>query len=134
MGSPSPSIESKAKNESEDVCNVKFERWLCDTVKLGQYLSAFRKSECNDIRMIEFFEEDAIKNEIGISKLFHRKLIMKKAKEFKMAQNAFSKMLAENAEMQMFKEPLESQGIVTLEEKKGEKCIDAFWNIISSHT
>merc|ERR1712083_482585 len=108
----------------------------------GQYLSAFRKSECNDIRMIEFFEEDAIKNEIGISKLFHRKLIMKKAKEFKMA---------ENAEMQMFKERLESQGIVTLnelkvsveskddllavlEEKKGEKCIDAFWNIISSHT
>jgi len=101
--------------------------------------------------MIEFFEEDAIEKEIGITKLFHRKLIMKKAREFKVAQNAFSKMLAENAEMQMFKERLESQGIVTLnelkgsveskddlvtvlEEKKGEKCIDAFWDIISSHT
>merc|ERR1719245_94805 len=138
----SPSAEAaNAKKENEHVCNEKFERWLCDTVKLGQYLGAFRKSECNDIRMIEFFEEEAIEKEIGIKKLFHRKLLMKKANEFKAAQNAFSDLLAASTETQMFKERLERQGIVTLselrasveskddlvnvlEEKKGEKCID----------
>jgi len=142
--------ESQNKSEDEDICNVKFEQWLCDTVKLGQYLSAFRKSECNDIRMIEFFEEAAIEKEIGIKKLFHRKLIMKKANEFKKAQHAFSVLLDENKETKVYKERLESQGIVTLnelrncvkskddlmnvlDESKGEKCIDAFWNVISLH-
>jgi len=143
--------ESITKSEDEDVCNAKFERWLCDTVKLGQYLSAFRKSECNDVRMIEFFEEEAVENEIGITKLFHRKLLMKKANEFKQAQYAFSVLLDENKETKVYKERLESQGIVTLNElrnsvkskddlmdvlneTKDEKCIDAFWNVISLHS
>merc|ERR1712048_596907 len=147
----SPSAEeASAKKENEHVCNEKFERWLCDTVKLGQYLGAFRKNECNDIRMIEFFEEDAIEKEVGIKKLFHRKLLMKKANEFKKAQQAFCALLDENKETKVYKERLESQGIVTLnelrnsvkskedlmdvlDETKGERCIDAFWNVISLH-
>merc|ERR1712176_130149 len=113
--SPSPAAENNEKAQ-EDVCNAKFERWLCDTVKLGQYLDAFRKSECNDVRMIEFFEEDAIEKEVGITKLFHRKLIMKKALEFKQAQSAFVALLDGHRETKAFKERLEDQGIVTLNE------------------
>jgi len=125
-------------------------RWLCDTVKLGQYLDAFRKNECNDIRMIEFFEEDAIEKEVGITKLFHRKLIMKKALEFKQAQTAFVALLDGNRETKVFKERLEDQGIMTLNELKssvtskdalvdvlgkeqGEKCVDVFWDVIISN-
>jgi hypothetical protein len=146
----SPSVdESVMKKEDEHVCNEKFERWLCDTVKLGQYLSAFRKNECNDVRMIEFFEEDAIEKEMGITKLFHRKLIMKKANEFKKAQSAFVSLLDGNNEIAVFKERLEDQGIVTLNElkssveskddlmhvlgkEKAERSVDVFWEIIGN--
>merc|ERR1719445_2408473 len=147
----SPSVdESAMKKADEHVCNEKFERWLCDTVKLGQYLSAFRKNECNDIRMIEFFEEDAIEKEMGITKLFHRKLIMKKANEFKKAQSAFVSLLDGNNEIAVFKERLEDQGIVTLNELKSsvkskddlmsvlgmdkvDRCVDVFWKIIDNY-
>jgi len=147
----SPSAEEAiVKKENEHVCNEKFERWLCDTVKLGQYLGAFRQSECNDVRMIEFFEEDAIEKEVGITKLFHRKLIMKKALEFTKAQSEFAALLDGHRETKVFKERLEDQGIVTLNElrssvaskdalvdvlgkEQNEKCVDVFWDAIISN-
>merc|ERR1712045_359058 len=93
----------------DDICKVKFDRWLCEVVKLGQYLSAFKEKECDDIRMIEFFEDDAIEKEIGIKQTFHRKLIMKKAREFKNAQNNFTKLL-DNKGYNELKETLEMHG------------------------
>jgi len=101
-----------------DPCRVRFQKWLCDTVKLGQYLDLFRASECDDVRMIEFFEETALEKEIGVARTFHRKLILKKASEFKAAQNAMSRLLEADAPeakaLRKHKDALEQHGIVSL--------------------
>merc|ERR1719273_1168467 len=68
----------------------KFAEWLCSSVKLGQYLSLFRKNECDDVRMIEFFEERVLESELGIKRTFHRKLILKKSGRSNFLRNASS--------------------------------------------
>lgn len=114
---PAPRSGPKEK-EATEPCRLRFERWLCDTVKLGQYLHLFRASECDDVRMIEFFEEDALEKEIGVARTFHRKLILKKATEFKAAQSALSRALEADAPeakaLCKHKDALEEHGIVSL--------------------
>merc|ERR1719412_1439817 len=113
---PLPALPTEKK--VLDPCRVRFEKWLCETVKLAQYLPLFRASECDDVRMIEFFEEAALEKEIGVARTFHRKLILKKATEFKAAQSALQKVLegeeAEAKALRKHKDVFEDQGIVSL--------------------
>jgi len=113
---PLPALPTE--KEVLDPCRVRFEKWLCETVKLAQYLPLFRASECDDVRMIEFFEEAALEKEIGVARTFHRKLILKKATEFKAAQSALQKVLegeeAEAKALRKHKDVFEDQGIVSL--------------------
>merc|ERR1712062_956631 len=119
---PLPALPSENEKVSVvaamDPCRVRFEKWLCETVKLAQYLPLFRASECDDVRMIEFFEETALEKEIGVARTFHRKLILKKATEFKAAQSALSRVLegeeAEAKALRKHREVFEDQGIVSL--------------------
>jgi len=103
---------------AEDPCRLRFRKWLCETVKLGQFLGRFRASECDDVRMIEFFEDAALEKEIGVARTFHRKLILKKAREFKAAQGAFSRLLDADAPeakaLRKHKDALERHGILSL--------------------
>jgi len=95
-----------------DIFKIKFKRWLCDTVKLGQYLELFEKNECDDVRMIEFFEEKVLEKELGIKRTFHRKLIMKKAKEHTAAMREFEALLEQDHHTKPFRESLEMHGIM----------------------
>jgi len=103
---------------AEDPCRLRFRKWLCETVKLGQLLERFRASECDDVRMIEFFEDAALEKEIGVARTFQRKLILKKAREFKAAQGAFSRLLhaasPEAKTLRKHKDALEQHGILRL--------------------
>jgi len=119
---------------NEDICKTKFKDWLCTVVKLGQYLNLFKEKEYNDIRMIEFFDEESIEKEIGIKKTFHRKLIMKKAKEFKDSQNDFAKLMEENIELKIHKETLEIHGILNLKElRKDVKTKESLKEILGGN-
>lgn len=115
---PLPLDQPKGVVAVVDPCRVRFEKWLCETVKLGQYLHLFRASECDDVRMIEFFEEAALEKEIGVAKTFHRKLILKKATEFKAAQSALSRVFEVDAPeaktLKRHRDALEDNGIVSL--------------------
>lgn len=104
----------------EDICKIKFEDWLCNVVKLGQYLNLFKEKEYNDIRMIEFFDEDAVENDIGIKKKLHRKLVMKKAKEFRDLQMDFSVIFEKNIQLKIHKDVLEQHGILNLKDLKND--------------
>ena len=129
-----------------DACREKFERWLGETVKLGQYLSLLRKSECDDVRMIEFFEDEALEKEIGIERTFHRKLILKKAREFKAAQSELGRHLKLKPQ---HKESLEVHGILSAKDlrkdvhskqqlveilggDKEAKCVETVWEFIQN--
>jgi len=116
---PLPALPKEKVSVVEmDPCRVRFEKWLCETVKLGQYLHLFRNSECDDVRMIEFFEEAALEKEIGVARTFHRKLILKKATEFKAAQSELCRVLegeeVEAKALRKVRDALEDQGIVSL--------------------
>ena len=110
--------QAQAQAQAEDPCRLRFRRWLCETVKLGQYLERFRASECDDVRMIEFFEEAALEKEIGVARTFHRKLILKKASDFKAAQGALTRLLDADAPeakaLRKHKDALEQHGILSL--------------------
>ena len=89
---------------------------MIDIVKLEQYLSNFKDAECDDVRMIEFFDEECLENDIGIKTKIHRRLIMKKATEFRMAQDDFvNNKLNKNIEI---KQLLEQYGILSMKDLK----------------
>eukprot|EP01083_Nonionella_stella_P137732 419046_1 len=94
-------------DEELEICKLKFRTWLADTVGLKQYLSNFEQSECNDIRMIEFLDENTIKNDIGITNNVHVKLMMKKINEMKQLQLEFSHMVNHNKALKPYKQILE---------------------------
>jgi len=116
----SPKGLSMHGSHKEDVCKCKFEHWLKSTVKLAQYLPSFKKAECNDIRMVEFFDEGCLETDIGIKSAIHRKLIMKKANEFRVAQERFVSVLGTFNQQTLFgcdlKEMMEEKGILRMKE------------------
>eukprot|EP01084_Bolivina_argentea_P031875 58978_1 len=136
------------EKQNGNKCKLKFEYWLCNVVNLKQYLSSFEQNEYNDISMIEYFDEDTIKNEIGIKKSVHYKLIMKKINEFKQLQNKFNVVLDNNAQLKQYKQEFEQNGIVTLKDLqtdiqtpqelgkilriRDQNKINLLWNIVES--
>ena len=99
--------------QAEHPCRLHFRLWLCETVKLEQYLKRYSESECYDVCMIELFDEASLEKEIGLACTFHRKLICKKASEFKAVQGAFCHLL-NAAEASNHKDALEQRGILSL--------------------
>lgn len=105
-------VDVNAGLSGGDVFKMKFKRWLCETVKLGQYLELFEKNECDDVRMIEFFEEKVLEKELGIGRTLHRKLIMKKAREHTAAMREFEALLEQDRHTKPYRESLEMHGIM----------------------
>eukprot|EP01084_Bolivina_argentea_P004113 7785_1 len=141
--------EKKENNMlKNEICKLKFKNWLKNSVKLNQYLINFEQHECADIRMIEFLDEDTINNDIGIKHKLHRKLILKKAKQFKYLQIEFFSMLENNKELSKYKLRFEENGIITFDDlyndiqTKQQCCkilkirdnntLNKLWNIIST--
>eukprot|EP01084_Bolivina_argentea_P033363 61708_1 len=104
-------IDSKSE---ENVCRVKFDHWLCKVVKLKQYLVNFEEHEYNDITLIEYFDDDVIKNELGINKKLHCKKILRHVEIFKNMTNEFKQWLDVNKCMQQYEQKLILNGIMTL--------------------
>ena len=96
-----------------EIFKIKFKHWLFDTVKLKQYLSNFEKNECNDIRMIEFLDENTIRKDIGIKNKLHVKLILKQVTQFKQLQTALSERLKSNDILKQYESVFNSNGILT---------------------
>ena len=105
-------------------CKFKFEQWLCNVVKLRQYLELFKTKQYNDITMIEFFDEDILQIEIGIENKLHRKLIMKRVDEFKGSLMEFDEFLEINKELKYYKQRLIAYGIVTVADLRNDIVID----------
>eukprot|EP01083_Nonionella_stella_P004770 13907_1 len=115
--------EEEKKEEDvgvEEKCKVSFKRWLHEIVNLGRYFELFEKNQSDDIRYIEFFDEDTIKNEIGIKHVIHSKFIMKKINEFKKKQMAFNVVLETHPDMRSYKTQFEVNGILTMEQLKNQ--------------
>ena len=81
-------------------------KWLFNIVKLRQYISNFEENECNDVRMIQDLDEDTIKEEIGITKKLHCRLILRKAAQFKQSQTEFMQILDGNKIVKQYKQVL----------------------------
>ena len=110
-------LSNEEKKEEADVCRLKFRVWLCEVVKMKQYLSKFEDNECDDVRMIEFLEEDTLHNDIGVSNKLHRKLILKQVGYFKQLQAEFDAWL-DGKQLRQYKQELEANGILTMVDLK----------------
>eukprot|EP01083_Nonionella_stella_P219881 787167_1 len=125
---------------------MKFKQWLFDTVKLKQYLKHFKQNEANDVRMIEFFDEDSLTQDIGIKNRLHCKLVLKKAMQFKQSQMKFNQML-DDKQLNKYKDVFEARGILRLQDLDNvktrkdlgkvldvvdEECVNILWIIIHS--
>eukprot|EP01083_Nonionella_stella_P069305 184683_1 len=106
----------------ESMCALRFEHWLCSVVQLPQYLTLFQQNECNDVRMIEFLDEDTIKNEVGISKMIHCKLIAKAVGEYRQLQTDFSGILDSTKRLKQYKQELAARGIITWNDFQNDIC------------
>lgn len=88
-------IEGKEDNIVENVYKKKFKKWLCDEVKLAEYVSLFEINNELDIRRIINWN-DNILIDIGIHKETDRQLLLNEANRFKKFQNEFSVLLDSN--------------------------------------
>ena len=61
-------------------CKLKFNEWLCNVVRLKQYLSHFEENECDDAGMIQDLDEKIIEKDIRITKTLHCKFYNVKSK------------------------------------------------------
>eukprot|EP01084_Bolivina_argentea_P254551 427966_1 len=141
--------EKKSDDKQEDIFKTKFRDWFCSTVKLEQYLINFEQNQCNDVRMIEFLDDDTIKNDIGINNKLHRKLIMKQANQFKLLQVEFNNIIDGNKYLKKYKHIFQVNGILTLQDLQNdiqtknilgkmlnimdENKISSIWNVICSN-
>eukprot|EP01084_Bolivina_argentea_P057234 104606_1 len=104
----------KNENEVEDKkCVIKFKYWLCQIVGLKQYMSLFIKSQDNDIRMVPYFDEDMIRNDVGINKKGHLRLILDEVNEFRKMQTVFNEWLIQN-KLTKYQQDLKRNGILIL--------------------
>ena len=107
-------LVNSGDNEPEQCC-IRFEKWLKDTVKLGQYIMKFRKAEYNDIRLVQGFDDEILRNEVGIYKSLHIKLILSEAQRFMIKANEFLKWLNLN-DLSLYQDKLRYHGICTMDD------------------
>ena len=126
---------------------IKFEEWLRDTVRLPQYLSAFRNKEYDDVEMIEHLDEDILQNELRL-KALHCKLLMAKVDDFKKLRMEFDGFFNANKKYIKYKQKMMKYGILTLDElhneiqtkyqfccllgTKDDDVLDELWQILCS--
>ena len=109
-----------AQESEANKLKLRFKEWLFNTVKLKQYLSNFEDSQCNDIRLIEYLDEDTLANDIKINNKLHRKLILKKATIFQQNQKEFTDLLSSNKSLNEYSQIFEDNGILTLQHFKAD--------------
>eukprot|EP01083_Nonionella_stella_P305526 1066216_1 len=114
--------------------------------RLEQYFDKFKENECHDIRDLEYFDEDFIKNEIGIKSPIQRRRFIGECKKFKVQMDEFKQL---NSIPPMLLMKLQTFGIVTmyilcqevqqeLDLKNkfglGDTQCQLLWNIINDHS
>ena len=108
------------KIRDDDPCKIKFNDWLCNIVKLKQYLSVFETYSYDNITMIEFLNKEIIEKELNISSSIHCDLILKRVKEFKIMMKQFDEILMKNDNLYSYKQQLIQHGIITLNELRND--------------
>ena len=96
----------------ETIFTKKFKHWLCDNVKLAQYLIKFELRQSNDIRAIKYMDDTDLMN-IGIENKFHRKIILEAIDIYKKLQQDFDELLDKHKVLRSFRGILKKKGILT---------------------
>ena len=106
----------------EDICKSKFEEWLVNIVKLPQYLSAFQDKQLDSNMMIEFLDQETIK-EVNISSIIHQKLILKRAKEYRKQTEFFKQIVSKYDNLYSYESKLYEHGILILSDLNKVKTL-----------
>ena len=64
--------------------------------------------------MIEYFDEDMLKNEIGIKNVIHRKLFLQQCNDLKYEINQFRKWLVDRLQLRRYLTVFEANGLITM--------------------
>eukprot|EP01083_Nonionella_stella_P065757 172529_1 len=113
-------LEQKEPEDEDEICKTKFKHWLLDTVKLKRYLTNFEGNEADDVRMIEFLDEQTVAQDIGIRNRLHCKLVLKKAAQFRESQMEFNQMIKNDPLLKEYKDVFEQRGILRLQDLKSD--------------
>merc|ERR1712176_1282065 len=110
-----PSSERKHKDSIE--CNpvsMRFKTFIEDRIQMPYLYELFSKQHYDDIRMIEYFDEDMLKNEIGIKNVIHRKLFLQQCNDLKYEINQFRKWLVDRLQLRRYLTVFEANGLITM--------------------
>ena len=80
----------------------------------------FEENQYDDIRMVQDLDEDALRDDVGMTKKLHCKLLLRKAQQFKQDQEKFSVILDGDKMLQNYKQLFEDNGVLTLIQFEGE--------------
>ena len=105
---------SDNNNNLNNICKHKFLLWINDNVQLPKYLQNFIENELNHITLIQYLDEETLKNDIKIKNKIHLKKIMIKINDFKDEQKGFDKYLENKVLLKKYKTEFEKFGILTL--------------------
>eukprot|EP01083_Nonionella_stella_P119702 358038_1 len=105
--------EEKVEYYNDD--GDEFAQWLRKTVQMEQYLALFEEHQYDEISMIEFFDEDVLK-EIGIVDESHWKCILEHVEKFKASMDALQKWFETNSKFKSCQHLLMKNNIMTLDQ------------------
>lgn len=74
----------------------------------------FASQHYDDIRMIEYFDDEMLRNEIGIKNLIHRKLFLQQCADFKFEIKQFKEWLTQRVQLRRYLPTFESAGLITM--------------------
>ena len=110
-----PSSERRHKESIE--CNpvsMRFKEFIDERVQMPYLYELFSAQHYDDIRMIEYFDEDMLKNEIGIKNLIHRKLFLQQCTDLKYEIEQFRKWLVDRLQLRRYLPVFEANGLITM--------------------
>merc|ERR1712087_338904 len=74
----------------------------------------FASKHYDDIRMIEYFDDEMLKEEIGIRNLIHRKLLLQQCADLKYEMAQFKEWLVQRVQLRRYLPVFESAGLITM--------------------
>ena len=83
------------EKENNDYCLKSFHLFMDEQIKIDEIKTRFIKiGKYNDIRMMEYLDEDILSNDIGINNKLFIKLILNECKEFIISKQRFVQLIA----------------------------------------
>jgi len=107
--------------------SARFRVFIEDRLQMPYLVDKFASQNYDDIRMIEYFDDAMLKDEIGIKNMIHRKLFLQQCADFTKEMAQFKRWLIHRVQLPRYSHVFESAGLITMADITREIKASSDW-------